>query len=62
MGKTAFFLGIFIFFLQGILLAFDKSDDSLYSVNLSNNHTDKIQELLINFVIYLYLLTKALPN
>lgn len=47
MGKTAFFLGVFIFFIQGILLAFEKSDDSLYSVNLSNNNTDKIQELLI---------------
>ncbi len=44
MGKIGIWIGVLVFLLGGNVFA---GDDSSYSVNISNNNIDKIQELLM---------------
>ena len=47
MSKGVIFLSFFIFFFRGIVFADESSNYSSYSVNISNNNSDEIQEMLI---------------
>ena len=47
MSKGLIFLSFFIFFFRGIVFADESSNYSSYSVNISNNNADEIQEMLI---------------